>query len=109
MASLPGAAPLLPARSSCRPSSPACSVGGERRGLLSFGGVSSGVLWAASDLHVAYDENRAVVEAMRPESDRDWLLLAGDVAETVADVEWALGLLSRRYARVVWAPGNHEL
>jgi 3',5'-cyclic AMP phosphodiesterase CpdA len=71
--------------------------------------VSSGVLWAASDLHVAYDENRAVVEAMRPESDRDWLLVAGDVAETVADVEWALGLLSRRYARVVWAPGNHEL
>jgi 3',5'-cyclic AMP phosphodiesterase CpdA len=77
--------------------------------LLSFADVTSGALWAASDLHVAYDENRAVVDGMRPESDGDWLLVAGDVAETVADVEWALGVLSRRYARVVWAPGNHEL
>jgi 3',5'-cyclic AMP phosphodiesterase CpdA len=69
----------------------------------------SGTLWATSDLHVAYPENRAIVAGLRPGSDDDWLLVAGDVGELVADVEWALGLLSRRYARVVWAPGNHEL
>ncbi|MFE2599322.1 metallophosphoesterase family protein [Streptomyces sp. NPDC059396] len=71
--------------------------------------MSGGRLLAVSDLHVVYDENRALVEALRPDSDEDWLIVAGDVAEKYADVEWALRLLSDRFARVVWAPGNHEL
>ncbi|SCE95909.1 metallophosphoesterase family protein [Micromonospora mirobrigensis] len=71
--------------------------------------ADDGTLWAISDLHVRYAENRAVVESLRPRSPRDWLLVAGDVGDTVADVEWTLGLLARRFARVVWAPGNHEL
>lgn len=66
-------------------------------------------LLAVSDLHVAYPENRAVVDALRPGTDRDWLLVAGDVGEVLADVEWALGVLRERFATVVWAPGNHEL
>lgn len=66
-------------------------------------------LFAISDLHVAFEENRRVVEDLRPRSDADWLIVAGDVAERVADVEWALRLLSQRFATVVWAPGNHEL
>src|SRR4051794_11318622 len=66
-------------------------------------------LFAISDLHVAYEENRRIVEGLRPESDADWLIVAGDVAERVADVEWALRVLSERFATVVWAPGNHEL
>ncbi|WP_130337171.1 metallophosphoesterase family protein [Micromonospora kangleipakensis] len=68
-----------------------------------------GALLAISDLHVGHADNRAIVEALRPESPRDWLLVAGDVGDTVAQVEWALDLLSRRFATVVWAPGNHEL
>jgi 3',5'-cyclic AMP phosphodiesterase CpdA len=44
-----------------------------------------------------------------PESPRDWLLVAGDVAEKAADIEWALGTLRARFATVVWVPGNHEL
>lgn len=36
-------------------------------------------------------------------------MLAGDVGELFADIEWALTTLSRRFARVIWAPGNHEL
>jgi 3',5'-cyclic AMP phosphodiesterase CpdA len=66
-------------------------------------------LLAFSDLHVAYPENREIVEGLRPESADDWLLVAGDVAERFADAEWALRVLSERYATVVWAPGNHEL
>jgi 3',5'-cyclic AMP phosphodiesterase CpdA len=66
-------------------------------------------LFAISDLHVAYAENREFVAGLRPESTGDWLLVAGDVAENVADIEWALGRLRERFARVVWAPGNHEL
>ncbi|MCI2416354.1 metallophosphoesterase [Saccharopolyspora sp. K220] len=72
-------------------------------------GATGGRLLATSDLHVSYPENRAIVEDLRPESADDWLLVAGDVGEVVADVEWALGLLSSRFAKVVWVPGNHEL
>lgn len=68
-----------------------------------------GSLLAISDLHVGHRDNREVVQGLRPGSPQDWLLVAGDVGDTVADVEWTLGLLSRRFARVIWAPGNHEL
>ncbi|MEU9319700.1 metallophosphoesterase [Streptomyces sp. NPDC048295] len=69
----------------------------------------TGRLMAVSDLHIGYEENRALVERMRPGSDDDWLLVAGDVAETVADIQWALKTLASRFRKVVWVPGNHEL
>lgn len=69
----------------------------------------AGQLLAISDLHIGYAENRALVERMRPYGDADWLLVAGDVAETVADIRWALQTLAGRFAKVIWAPGNHEL
>ncbi len=69
----------------------------------------AGSLLAWSDLHVGYAQCRDLVEAVRPRSDDDWLIVAGDVAELTADVEWALGLLAGRFAKVVWTPGNHEL
>ena len=59
-----------------------------------------GGLLAISDLHVGYAENRALVERMYPESDDDWLLVAGDVAETVAVIRWALETLSGRFRKV---------
>ncbi|MBX7267443.1 metallophosphoesterase [Micromonospora sp. Llam7] len=68
-----------------------------------------GSLLAISDLHVGHPANRAVVEALRPESPDDWLLVAGDVGDTVGQIEWALTMLRRRFGTVVWAPGNHEL
>jgi 3',5'-cyclic AMP phosphodiesterase CpdA len=66
-------------------------------------------LLAVSDLHVGHRVNRLIVERLRPQSAADWLLVAGDIAEFAADVEWALRVLSQRFARVVWVPGNHEL
>ncbi|GGX95707.1 metallophosphoesterase family protein [Streptomyces minutiscleroticus] len=69
----------------------------------------SGRLLAISDLHIGYAENRALVEAMRPETDDDWLLVAGDVSEISTDIRWALKTLAGRFRKVVWAPGNHEL
>ncbi|MDF9813407.1 metallophosphoesterase [Streptomyces sp. SPB162] len=71
--------------------------------------MPDGKLWGISDLHVAFAENRKIVEGLRPESDTDWLIVAGDVGELTDGIEWALTLLSSRYARVVWAPGNHDL
>jgi 3',5'-cyclic AMP phosphodiesterase CpdA len=69
----------------------------------------SGRLLALSDLHVGYQENRQIVSALAPESDDDWLLVAGDAGDVFADVEWALRVLAGRFAKVLWAPGNHEL
>jgi 3',5'-cyclic AMP phosphodiesterase CpdA len=66
-------------------------------------------LFALSDLHVAFPDNRKIVEGLYPDSDQDWLLLAGDVGELSPDIEWALRTLSARFAKVVWTPGNHDL
>lgn len=66
-------------------------------------------LLAVSDLHVGFPENRAMLAGLRPRSEADWLLVAGDVAERTADIEWALRLLTTRFSTVIWAPGNHEL
>ncbi|THA76897.1 metallophosphoesterase [Streptomyces sp. A0642] len=70
---------------------------------------AAGSLLAISDLHVAFGENRAVLEGLRPDHPDDWLLVAGDVGEIAGDIGRALELLTRRFARVVWVPGNHEL
>ncbi len=82
------------------------SRGPGSRGPGSAGGPR---LLAVSDLHVAYPQNRRLVEDLRPRSEEDWLLVAGDVGERMPDIEWALRTLSERFARVVWVPGNHDL
>jgi len=66
-------------------------------------------LLAISDLHVGHPTNRELLRRLHPYSPDDWLVVAGDVAERMADIEWALALLARRFAKVIWAPGNHEL
>lgn len=66
-------------------------------------------LLAISDLHVGFEENRRHSARLRPRCEGDWLLVAGDVAERLEDVEWALRVLAGRFAVVVWVPGNHEL
>jgi 3',5'-cyclic AMP phosphodiesterase CpdA len=66
-------------------------------------------LLAVSDLHVGYPKNKEIVAGMPGGEPGDWLLVAGDVGENFADIEWALGLLAERYERVIWVPGNHEL
>ncbi|WP_067803828.1 metallophosphoesterase family protein [Actinomadura formosensis] len=68
-----------------------------------------GGVYAISDLHVGFPENRAFVEGLRPAAGGDWLIVAGDVAERFSDVEWALRTLRERFATVIWTPGNHEL
>lgn len=68
-----------------------------------------GTLYAISDLHVGYAENRALLDGLRPTSPSDWLIVAGDVGEIFGDVVDVLARLRERFARVIWAPGNHEL
>jgi 3',5'-cyclic AMP phosphodiesterase CpdA len=61
-------------------------------------------LLAISDLHVSYPENREALTGLRPQGPGDWLLVVGDVAEKVADIEWALRTLADRFAVVIWVP-----
>jgi 3',5'-cyclic AMP phosphodiesterase CpdA len=70
---------------------------------------NDGALFAISDLHVEHRDNRALVESLEPESGADWLIVCGDVADLLPEVEWALRCLRERFAKVIWVPGNHEL
>jgi predicted phosphodiesterase len=69
----------------------------------------AGRLLAISDLHIGYQENRAYADALAPADPEDWLIVAGDVGEAFADVGFVLASLASRFAKVIWAPGNHEL
>jgi Calcineurin-like phosphoesterase len=65
-------------------------------------------LWAISDLHLGHAANRRALSEVRAHPD-DWLVLAGDIGETVVHLEMALEALAPRFARLLWVPGNHEL
>lgn len=68
-----------------------------------------GELLAVSDLHVAMAENKDIARNLRPRTEHDWLIVAGDVGELSDEISWALELLAERFAKVIWVPGNHEL
>ncbi len=65
-------------------------------------------LYAISDLHLRYEVTRQALAALRPHPD-DWLIVAGDVGETDQHLRFALTILQRRFARLLWVPGNHDL
>jgi predicted phosphodiesterase len=65
-------------------------------------------LYAIADLHLRYEVTRQALRALRPHP-YDWLILAGDVGETEEHLRFALGILSERFARLLWVPGNHDL
>ena len=58
---------------------------------------------------MGYSDNRDVVDGLRPTSEGDWLIVAGDVGERAADIERTLARLRHRFEAVLWVPGNHEL
>lgn len=65
-------------------------------------------LFAISDLHLGYEDNRKGLAdiAARPD---DWLILAGDTGERLEHLDLALRTLSRKFRQIVWTPGNHDL
>ena len=65
-------------------------------------------LYAIADLHLRYQETRELLLTMPPHPD-DWLIVAGDAGETEQHLRFALAILTRRFARLLWVPGNHEL
>ena len=65
-------------------------------------------LYAISDLHLMFQTNRQALEAL-PSYKEDWLIVAGDIGETIELHRYALAHLIRRFAQVIWVPGNHDL
>lgn len=65
-------------------------------------------LLAISDLHLANARNWDALAALPPHPD-DWLILGGDIAERLETTRKAFDLLTKRFARVIWVPGNHDL
>jgi 3',5'-cyclic AMP phosphodiesterase CpdA len=65
-------------------------------------------LWAISDLHVGYEENRRAVNEL-PSFPEDWLIVAGDTGETPAHLDFVLRALQPKFAQLIWTPGNHDL
>ncbi|MER7169893.1 metallophosphoesterase family protein [Streptomyces mesophilus] len=62
-----------------------------------------------SDLHVGHPVNQSVVDGLTAQHPDDWLLVAGDVAESSSRTQEVLADLRSRFERVIWTPGNHEL
>src|SRR6266545_7000693 len=60
---------------------------GRRHGLSA---MATPRLFATSDLHVAHPANWLAVEDLRGRFEQDWLIVAGDVAESVDDLRWTL-------------------
>lgn len=65
-------------------------------------------LYAISDLHLSQEVNRQALNVFPPYP-KDWLIVAGDIGETAEHLVYALSILTRRFAQIVWVPGNHDL
>jgi predicted phosphodiesterase len=67
-------------------------------------------IYAISDLHADFRENRRLLERIPAGEHRgDALIVAGDVADSIAVVGDVLGGLRERFAELFFVPGNHEL
>ena len=67
-------------------------------------------IFATSDLHTDFRENRLFLQQLSDADFRDdALIVAGDIAHRLALIQAALALLRRKFAQVFYVPGNHDL
>ncbi|MBK9258283.1 MAG: metallophosphoesterase [Polyangiaceae bacterium] len=65
-------------------------------------------LFAISDLHVGFPDNRRALDSIKPRPD-DWLIVGGDLGENLDHVKCVVDSLGPKFAKLIWVPGNHEL
>jgi predicted phosphodiesterase len=65
-------------------------------------------LLAISDLHLSQAANRDALLSMGDHGE-DWLIVAGDTAEKLEYHELAFQELNKRFGKLIWVPGNHDL
>lgn len=67
-------------------------------------------VYAVSDVHIDYEANAAWVSSLSmSEYQQDVLIVAGDVTDTLRKLAWCLGALAKRFRKVLFVPGNHDL
>jgi predicted phosphodiesterase len=67
-------------------------------------------VFALSDIHVDYDVNSAwVADLSSSDYTQDVLILAGDVSDSMSELHKCFERFARRFAAVLFVPGNHEL
>ncbi len=65
-------------------------------------------LFAISDLHLDYKTNREALRDLENFSG-DWLITCGDLCTRLDHLYEAMEILTDRFEKVFWVPGNHEL
>jgi len=67
-------------------------------------------VFTLSDIHIDYDVNaRWVANLSNAEYLDDALILAGDVTDSRRLLDWCLSALAKRFKKVLFTPGNHDL
>src|SRR5258708_5633329 len=67
-------------------------------------------VFAVSDVHIDYDVNaKWIANLSIAEYQDDVLILAGDVTDTRRLLNWCLSTLAKRFKKVLFVPGNHDL
>lgn len=67
-------------------------------------------IFAISDLHADFSENRRVIGQVSAfDYKDDALLVAGDISDQLEVLGETLTLLERRFSKIFFVPGNHEL
>jgi predicted phosphodiesterase len=67
-------------------------------------------IFALSDIHVDFDANARWVASLSTQDYRDdFLILAGDISDSLRLLETSLITLANRFRKVFYVPGNHDL
>jgi predicted phosphodiesterase len=67
-------------------------------------------VFALSDIHIDYEANASWIANLScDEYQDDVLILAGDISDRRRLLSWCLEILARRFRKVLFVPGNHEL
>lgn len=105
----PGFPIAIPGRGALTSSVPTTDVAGASAPHGAEAGPKGPTLWAVSDLHAAVKANGRMLDTIQPQHPGDWLIVAGDVAERTDVILQVMAQLRKRFAKVIWTPGNHEL
>jgi len=67
-------------------------------------------IFATSDVHADFEQNARWLRGLSlHDHQADVLILAGDVTDSLPLLAWCLELVARRFHKVMFVPGNHEL
>ena len=67
-------------------------------------------IFAISDLHVDFPENRRHMLSLASHDYLDdTLIIAGDVSDSLSRLEQLLVSLQQKFRQIAYVPGNHEL